>query len=122
MAKVPASGASTKKEMDEYFAARNRELTRRALERYRDPSAEPPIKAKPVEFVELFSSDSIEKDYGEYKMSYENGRGFKRKGAGSKAWDPASPDEIRIFKADIRSAVAQNPKISRYIADDPEFK
>ncbi len=122
MAKVPASGTSTKKEMDEYFEARNRELTRRALERNRDPTAEPPMKAKPVEFVELFSSDSIEKDYGAYKMSYENGRGFKRKGAGSSSWNPASAGEARVFKEDIKAAAAQNPKISRYIADDPEFK
>ena len=122
MAKVPASGTSTKKEMDEYFEARNRELTRRALERYRDPSAEPHMKAKPVEFVELFSSDYIEKDYGAYKMSYENGRGFKKKMAGSKDWDPASAGEVRVFKEDVKAAAVQNPKISRYIANDPEFK
>jgi hypothetical protein len=121
MAKNPASGTASKQEMDEYFKARDRELTKRALERNRDPSAEPPIRAKPVEYVELFSSDAIEKDYGRYKMSYENGRGFKRKAAGKSTWDKACPDEIRIFKDDIRAAAAQSPKIARYIANDPNF-
>jgi|WetSurMetagenome_2_1015567.scaffolds.fasta_scaffold23033_3 hypothetical protein len=122
MAKNPASGTASKGEMDEYFKARDRELTKRALARGKDPSAEPPIRAKPIEFVEMFNSDSLEKDYGGYKISYENGRGFKRKAAGSTTWDKASPDEIRIFRADVKAAAAQSPKIARYIANDPEFR
>jgi len=122
MVKNPATGTASTKEMDEYFEARNRELTRRALERNRNPSAEPPMKIRPVEYVELFNTDSIQKDYGGYKMSYENGRGFRKKPAGSCSWGPADADEIRVFKDDIRLAAAQNPKIARYIANDPGFK
>ncbi|MCI0503891.1 hypothetical protein L0Y65_04220 [Candidatus Micrarchaeota archaeon] len=122
MAKNPPIGTASKRDVDEYFEARNRELTRRAQERSRNPSAEPPIKSRPVEFVELFNTDSIEKDYGAYRISYENGRGFRKKMAGSGSWGPASAEEIRIFKDDVRNASAQNPKIARYIANDSEFR
>jgi len=122
MAKKPSVRSAAKQEVEEYFAARNRELTRRAMERATGPLAEAPARSCPIEFVRLFCTDRIEKDYGPYRMSFELGRGFRKKAAGSNVWEPANEKEIRIFRGDIRAAAANDAEIARYIANSPDFR
>ena len=122
MAKNPPVGNASQKEVDDYFARRDRALTEHVLRRNRSLATEPLLKSKPVEYVELFNSIRIQKNYGDYTISYESGRGFRKKPANSSNWGQASPDEIKAFRDDAKAAAGQDPDIARYIANDSNFQ
>lgn len=122
--KIMGCNVVPEKELDEYFAARNRKLTEAAMNggRLPRPASEPPQKTGPVELAELLFSKRVEKDYGTHKMAYEQPPGaFRKRPSGSSSWGAASPAEIAAFKADVKAAAANNPDIAGFIKTDPNF-
>jgi hypothetical protein len=80
----------------------------------------PQSLGKGVDVVDLFSSVSIEKNYGAYTMVYD-GR-FRKLVKGTSAPDAPSEAEIDCFKAAIGLAARYNRKVLEFVKKHPELK
>ena len=81
-----------------------------------EPQAEPATKAsgKQVNFVALFNSVSIEKDYDEYTIIHDGRRLLKRNAGSSENLVPEAR-EVEQFRADAAEAAKTDGRISEFL-------
>jgi hypothetical protein len=84
--------------------------------RERDYGPEP---ASPVEVAGLFSTVSVQRDYGPYLIFYEGGR-FHKRVRGARRTSEPDPREIEIFQIDVLIAAQTDPGVLSFVESYPE--